>query len=83
MQRGAALIVRRADVPIVPAVIVGSFEAWPKNHKVFRARPVRVMYGPPLDVAGLKGDQIIALIDGTLRKMFSDLRAGRVKQYER
>ncbi len=81
IQRGAALVVRRADVPIIPAVVHGSHAAWPKGQKLFRARSVRVLYGPALHVRDLKGDQIIELIDRTLRAMFDDLRAGRLKKY--
>jgi len=81
IQRGAALVVRRANVPIVPAVIHGSFDAWPYKQKLFRARPICVLYGKPLHVDGLKGEQIVALIDRTLREMFDDLRAGRVEKY--
>jgi 1-acyl-sn-glycerol-3-phosphate acyltransferase len=81
IQRGAALVVRRANVPIVPAVIHGSFEAWPYTQKMFRSRPIRVLYGKPLHVEGLKGDQIVELIDRTLHQMFNDLRAGRISKY--
>jgi 1-acyl-sn-glycerol-3-phosphate acyltransferase len=81
MQRGAALVVRRAGVPIVPAAICGSYEAWPTGQKMFRSRPVRVLYGKPLNVAGLKSDQIVELMDRTLREMFEDLKAGRVEKY--
>jgi 1-acyl-sn-glycerol-3-phosphate acyltransferase len=71
---GAALVVKRAGVPIIPVVIEGSFDAWPKDRKVFRPHPVSVMYGPPLDVRGMKGDEITRLIDHTLHAMFADLR---------
>ena len=81
IQRGAALVVRRAEVPIVPAVIHGSWEAWPYTKKLFRAHPIRVLYGKPLDVSGMKGDEIVQLIDRTLRQMFDDLRGGRIEKY--
>ena len=81
IERGAALVVRRAGVPIVPAVVHGSFDAWPKGSKIFRPHPIRVLYGPVLKVEGLKSEQIVELIDRTLRKMLSDLRAGRVAGY--
>ena len=81
IQRGAALVLRRANVPIVPAVVEGSFAAWPKGRKLPRPRAVRVLYGRPMNVDGLKGDEIIKLIDVTLREMLDDLRAGRVWKY--
>lgn len=81
LQRGFALVVKRSGVPIVPAVIDGSFNAWPIHRKLFRRHPVRVLYGRPLKTAGLKSDEIIALVDTTLRTMLADLRAGRIQQY--
>jgi 1-acyl-sn-glycerol-3-phosphate acyltransferase len=75
MQPGAGLIVRRAGVPVVPAVIEGSFDAWPpKRSKVFRPHPIRVLYGPPLELDGLKANQIVQKIDATLRGMLAELR---------
>lgn len=71
---GAALVIRRIDVPVIPAVIEGSFQAWPKGRRLFGPHPIRVMYGPPLKVDGLKADQITHLIDTTLRQMLQDLR---------
>ena len=74
LQKGVALILRRANVPVVPAVIVGSFEAWPMHRAWPQARPVRVKFGPPMNLAGLGRDQVIATIDHTLRTMFEELR---------
>jgi 1-acyl-sn-glycerol-3-phosphate acyltransferase len=74
IQRGAALVVRRANVPIVPCVLDGSFQAWPKGCKMFHSHPIAVMYGPALNIEGLKGDAIVALIDQTLHQMFAELR---------
>jgi 1-acyl-sn-glycerol-3-phosphate acyltransferase len=75
IQPGIGLIARRAGVPVVPAVVEGSFDAWPKGRRVFRPRPVRVLYGPPLDLASLKANQIVGTIDTTLRTLFTELRA--------
>ncbi|MGH7179155.1 MAG: lysophospholipid acyltransferase family protein [Tepidisphaeraceae bacterium] len=77
IQTGAALIIKRAGVPIIPAVIDGSYVAWPRTHRIFRARPIRVVFGPPLDVEGLDAREITELIGTTLRRMLSDLRNGR------
>lgn len=75
LQRGVALIVERAQVAVVPAVIVGAFEAWPIHRKFFRRRPVRIQFGPPMNLAGLERDKILTTIDRTLRRMFATLRA--------
>ena len=73
-EKGVALVVRRARVPVVPAVIVGSFEAWPRHRQFPRPSPIRVRYGPPMHFDGLEADQIVATIDSTLRRMFEELR---------
>ncbi len=75
IQAGVALVIKRAAVPVVPVVIDGSFKAWPRTRKVPRCTAIRVLYGPPLAVEGLKGDQIVELIDRTFRKMLADLRS--------
>ena len=75
IQAGVALVMKRAGVPVVPVVISGSFKAWPKGQKFPRCAPIRVMYGPPLNVEGLKGDRIVELIDRTFRKMLADVQS--------
>jgi 1-acyl-sn-glycerol-3-phosphate acyltransferase len=77
MQRGVGLVVRRTGVPVIPAVIVGSFQAWPVGRTCFRARPIRVAYGPAMPLADLPPDEIVAAIDRTLREMFAALRDRR------
>jgi 1-acyl-sn-glycerol-3-phosphate acyltransferase len=72
---GIALIVRRAGVPVVPAVIDGSYDAMPPGSKMIRPAPIRVAFGPAMNVAGLKGAQIVEKIDHTFHAMLADLRA--------
>lgn len=78
MQSGVALVVRRAGVPIIPVAIHGSFEAWPKGKRFFHRHPIRMAYGPPLDVTGMKGDEIVRLIDRSIRTLFDRLRSGEM-----
>ncbi|TWT41878.1 1-acyl-sn-glycerol-3-phosphate acyltransferase [Phycisphaerae bacterium RAS1] len=75
LQGGVALIVQRARVAVVPAVIVGAFDAWPFPRRFPRLRPIRILFGPPMELAGLDRDEILAVIDRTLRSMFAELRA--------
>jgi 1-acyl-sn-glycerol-3-phosphate acyltransferase len=78
MQPGVALVVRRAGVPIVPVAIDGSYEAWPKGSRSFRRHPIRLVYGPPLDVTGMKADAVVKLIDQSIRTLFDRLRSGQM-----
>jgi 1-acyl-sn-glycerol-3-phosphate acyltransferase len=78
MQPGVALVVRRAGVPIVPVAIDGSYQAWPKGSRRFRRHPIRLVYGPPLDVTGMKADAVVKLIDRSIRTLFERLRSGEM-----
>ncbi len=45
---GVELIAHRSGSPVIPAVIHGAFEAWPRTRKMFWFRPIRVAFGSPL-----------------------------------
>jgi len=77
IERGASLVIRRAKVPVVPVVIDGSFRAWPRGRKFFRDSPVRLLYGPPMELAHLRPDEISKTIDATFRAMLKELKAKR------
>lgn len=78
IEKGVGLVIRKAKVPVVPAVIHGSYDAWPKENKFPRPFPIRILYGRPLDLSSMDREQIIETIDRTLREMFVELREGRV-----
>ncbi len=46
---GSLLVAKRAGATIVPTVIDGAFEAWPKGLKLPRPGRVSVAYGEPID----------------------------------
>jgi 1-acyl-sn-glycerol-3-phosphate acyltransferase len=54
---GVSLILNRCktDVPVVPVVIDGAFEAWPRGAKFPRPRQIRIHYGRPIPAAGPGG----------------------------
>jgi 1-acyl-sn-glycerol-3-phosphate acyltransferase len=76
MEKGIALVIRRAGVPVVPVAIEGSYAAWPKDRKIFRGRPIRVIYGKPMDLSALKSDQILQRLDAALRALHARLCDG-------
>jgi 1-acyl-sn-glycerol-3-phosphate acyltransferase len=80
MLPGAALVIRRMGpgVKVVPAAIDGSYLAWPKGQRLWRSRPVKVVYGPALDMTGLKGEQILTRIDKAIRTLFERLHSGHM-----
>jgi 1-acyl-sn-glycerol-3-phosphate acyltransferase len=79
MQPGMGLIVRRAGptVKVVPAAVDGSFNAWSRHRKFPRPARVRVKYGQPMELAHLKGNQIIQAIEKEIRRLHAELRERR------
>ena len=75
LQAGFALVVRRAEVPIIPVAIDGSYQSWPRVTTLPRPSPVRVKFGPPMDVAGLKGPEIVSRVDRALHQLLADVQA--------
>jgi 1-acyl-sn-glycerol-3-phosphate acyltransferase len=47
---GAAMIAVQAGVPCIPAYVVGSFRAWPRQRRLPRPTKVHVYYGKPFDL---------------------------------
>ena len=59
---GAARVALRARAPLVPAAIGGT-------DRLLRLGPLSVAYGPPVDLAGLEGDEREAAREATTRLM--------------
>jgi 1-acyl-sn-glycerol-3-phosphate acyltransferase len=60
---GVALLSRRAKVPVVPMVIDGAFEAWPRHNKIFGlGYHIVAYYGKPISAERIKemGDEAFA-----------------------
>jgi 1-acyl-sn-glycerol-3-phosphate acyltransferase len=77
---GLGLLARRGAAPIIPVVIDGAFECWPRHKKLFSPGHIRVTYGKPISVKQVKdmGDEKLAeLLTETLRKMQNQ---SRIKQ---
>lgn len=75
LQKGVALMIQRTHAIVVPAVIVGAFEAWPIHRRFLRRHPIRIQFGPPMDLNGLERDEMMATIDRALRQMYETLRS--------
>ena len=50
LQPGLVMIARKAKVPLIPIVVDGTFEAWPRSSKLCRLCTIRVMFGKPITV---------------------------------
>ena len=48
MKSGIAMLAAKAKVPILPAAIAGTFEAWPRSRSFPVPHPIRVHFGQPI-----------------------------------
>ena len=75
---GFSLLVRRSGAVIVPMVIDGIFERWPRTQKYPKlGGRVGIMYGKPIDAGYIKEvgeEQFIGEFNRTLHQMHNDLR---------
>ena len=62
LQAGIVMLARKAQVPVIPVVIDGAFEVWPRNHRLWRFGAIRVIYGEPMTAQQIKdqGDDAAA-----------------------
>jgi 1-acyl-sn-glycerol-3-phosphate acyltransferase len=69
MLPGMILIARRAGVPIVPTLIQGAYEAWPRTSKFPRPRPITVVYDEPLHLppaSEMSDEECVRVLRGRL-----------------
>ncbi len=65
LKQGIAVLAARAKVPIIPAAVVGTFEAWPRSRPLPRRYPIHVHYGRPItpeEIAGCAPEAVAELI---------------------
>lgn len=72
IEGGVALAIRRAKVPVIPAIIVGAYEAFPRHSIIPRAGKVRVIFDTPRQMHHLKAEQIVAEIEQAFHKLFDE-----------
>ncbi|MER5399000.1 lysophospholipid acyltransferase family protein [Streptomyces sp. NPDC002599] len=59
---GVAVMALRAQAPVVPCAMIGTFEAQPPGRKLPRIHPVVIRFGKPLDFsryAGMEGEKAV------------------------
>ncbi len=80
LKPGFGFLCRRGGAAVVPVVIDGAFECWPRHKKLFSPGPISVCYGKPISAEQAKnmGDKKLAeLLTNTLRQMQTK---SRIKQ---
>ncbi|MFF3486582.1 lysophospholipid acyltransferase family protein [Streptomyces sp. NPDC002701] len=59
---GVAVMALRAEVPVIPCAMIGTFEAQPPGRKIPKVHPVSIRFGEPLDFsryAGMENEKAI------------------------
>lgn len=77
-KRGFGLICRRGGAAVVPVVIEGAFECWPRGRKFPKpGMMVHIRYGKPLsfdEVKTMDIDALVAHLSQTMQQMQNDIR---------
>jgi len=81
---GFGLLCRRGEAAVVPVVIDGAFECWPRHKKMFSpGKEIAVCYGKCITVDQVKNmddKELAKSLTNTLRKMQNDCRVTHGKE---
>ena len=80
---GFELIARKTHATIVPTLIDGAFECWPRHKKLPSMGTILVMYGKPItarQVQNLPKGQVIDMINRQMRQMQIELKSTYAKE---
>ena len=78
LKPGFGLVCRRGNSAVVPVVVDGAFECWPRHKKIFSpGKRITVSYGKAIiaeQVKNMKDRELAASITDTLREMQTNCR---------
>jgi cytidylate kinase len=80
---GFGLLCRRAKAAVVPVLVDGAFECWPRQRKFFAPGRVTIWYGKTLDPDTLRtmtNEELADYLTATLRQMQHDCRLKQGKK---
>jgi 1-acyl-sn-glycerol-3-phosphate acyltransferase len=77
LKPGFGLLSRKANIPIVPVVIDGAFECWPKHRAMPQFGRIHLTYGEPLwpeKIGSMDDRELAKYLTVVLRQMQTELR---------
>jgi len=80
---GFGLLCRRGGAAVVPVLIDGAFECWPRHKKIFSPGSIEVCYGkaiPAEQVKNMNDRELAELLTDTLRRMQTESRIQHGKE---
>lgn len=72
---GFALLAALADVPVLPVILDGAWEAWPRGQRPRFSGRITVRVGAPLSVSGLDRKETVARVERAFRELGARERA--------
>lgn len=73
-------IAKRAEVPIVPTVVDGAFEAWPRSQRLPSPKPVYVSYAEPITAEQVREWSLEEITAEVMRRMALLLEASQERR---
>ncbi len=80
---GFGLLCRRSRAAVVPVLVDGAFECWPRQKRFFTPGRVTIWYGPTLaaeEIRTMTNEELTDRLTATLRQMQHDCRLEQGKQ---
>jgi long-chain acyl-CoA synthetase len=53
-KKGVGILAKELNIPLVPVLITGSYESWPRTKSLPRPHPIKIIFGSPFDFEELK-----------------------------
>jgi 1-acyl-sn-glycerol-3-phosphate acyltransferase len=80
VKAGFGLLCRRAKAVVVPVLIDGGFETWPRHKRFFEPGPIVVHFGTPLSPAQIETMSNEDLADHLTRTLRQMQQTSRLRQ---
>jgi len=77
LKPGFSFLCKKGDAQVVPIVIDGAFECWPRQRKIFRPGRISIRYGEAIAYEKIKllsDEECAAMLTGALRGMQCQVR---------
>ncbi|MGD0336857.1 MAG: AMP-binding protein [Candidatus Omnitrophota bacterium] len=53
-KKGVGILAKELNIPLIPVLITGSYESWPRTKSLPRPYPIKITFGRPFDFGELK-----------------------------
>ncbi len=79
LQSGIALVAKRSGAPVVPVLVLGTFEAWPRGRRWPKRHPIAVWFGSPIQYVKKESyDSFLERLRAAWRDLARDAGAERI-----